>query len=87
MKADIHPTMNVVKVHCACGNEFETLATVSELRLEICGACHPFFTGKKRMVTARGGVEQFQKRYEGVDLKSAATAGAKKEKPVVKKRK
>jgi len=86
MQADIHPKMNVVKVHCACGNEFETLATVSELRLEICGACHPFFTGKKRMVTARGRVEQFQKRYEGMDLKSAAAAGAKKDKPVKKRK-
>jgi large subunit ribosomal protein L31 len=82
MKADIHPEMNVVKVHCACGNEFETLSTSAELRLEICGACHPFYTGKKRMVTARGRVEQFQKRYEGVDLKSAAKAAkpAKKRK-------
>ena len=74
MKADIHPEMNVVMVHCACGNEFETLSTAPELRLEICGACHPFYTGKKRMVTARGRVEQFQKRYEGVDLKSASEA-------------
>jgi large subunit ribosomal protein L31 len=71
MKAELHPHMNVVKVHCACGNEFETLSTSPELRLEICGACHPFYTGKKRMVTARGRVEQFQKRYEGVDLKAA----------------
>lgn len=74
MKADIHPQMNVVMVHCACGNEFETLSSAPELRLEICGACHPFYTGKKRMVTARGRVEQFQKRYEGLDIKAAADA-------------
>ena len=85
MQAEIHPEMNVVMVHCACGNEFETLSTAPELRLEICGACHPYYTGKKRMVTARGRVEQFQKRYEGVDLK--APAGAGKDKAVKKKRK
>lgn len=85
MKAELHPEMNVVQVHCACGNEFETLSTASELRLEICGACHPFYTGKKRMVTARGRVEQFQKRYEGVDLK--AKQDASKAKPTKKKRK
>lgn len=80
MRADIHPENHAVTVHCACGNEFETLSTASELRLEICGACHPFFTGKKRMVTARGRVEQFQKRYEGVDPNAAAAAKAKKDK-------
>jgi large subunit ribosomal protein L31 len=63
MQADIHPELKTVKVHCACGNDFETMSTVDTLRLEICGACHPFFTGKKRMVQARGRVEQFHRKY------------------------
>ena len=54
MKAELHPQMNVVKVHCACGNEFETLSTAPELRLEICGACHPFYTGNQKFVDAAG---------------------------------
>ena len=80
MKAGIHPEMNVVKVHCACGNEFETQTTATDLRLEICGACHPFYTGKQRMVTARGRVEQFQKKYEGLDLKASADSAKAKKK-------
>ncbi|MFA4936675.1 MAG: 50S ribosomal protein L31 [Patescibacteria group bacterium] len=63
MKKDIHPTYYPqAKVICACGNTFSTGSTVKELRVEICSACHPFFTGKEKMIDAAGRVERFQKR-------------------------
>ncbi len=63
MKAEIHPEYQVAKVHCACGNEFATRSTVSEIRVEICSACHPFYTGKQKMVDTAGKVERFRQRY------------------------
>ena len=63
MKEGIHPKYNNVTVSCACGNEFETRSTKSEIRLEICSACHPFFTGKQKLVDSGGRVERFQRRY------------------------
>ena len=63
MKKDIHPELHLVTVVCACGSTFETHSTDSELRLEICSACHPFFTGKQKLVDSAGRVERFQKRY------------------------
>jgi large subunit ribosomal protein L31 len=55
--------MHKVTVECACGNEFETHSTKEDLRLEICSACHPFFTGKQKLVDSAGRVERFQRRY------------------------
>jgi len=63
MKAGIHPDYHEVEVHCACGNTFKTRATRKEMRLEICSACHPFFTGKQKLVDTAGMVEKFEKRY------------------------
>ena len=63
MKAGIHPEYESVTVTCACGNTFETRSTKSDLRLEICSACHPFFTGKQKLVDSAGRVERFQKKY------------------------
>lgn len=64
MKPGIHPAYNVVKVHCACGNEWETRSTQQEeIRLDICSNCHPFFTGKQKLIDTAGRVERFQKRY------------------------
>jgi large subunit ribosomal protein L31 len=67
MKADIHPAYKPVKVTCACGNKFETNATVKsgELHVDICSACHPFYTGKQKFVDTAGRVEKFQKRFGG----------------------
>ena len=67
MKADIHPTYKPVKVACACGNKFETQATVKsgELHVDICSNCHPFYTGKQKFVDTAGRVEKFQKRFGG----------------------
>ena len=63
MKDKIHPELHDVKVHCACGNEFMTRSTKKELRVEVCAACHPFFTGKQRLMDTEGRVEKFNKKY------------------------
>ena len=63
MKAEIHPEYKLSKVHCACGSEFETRSTVAEIRVEICSACHPFYTGKQKLVDTTGKVERFRRRY------------------------
>ncbi len=63
MKAGIHPKYYEVEVRCACGNTFTTRSTKKELRLEICSACHPFFTGKQKLVDTAGMVEKFERRY------------------------
>lgn len=65
MKSGIHPNYNTVKVSCLCGNTFETRSTASELKVDVCYACHPFFTGSKdaRMLDIAGRVEKFNKRY------------------------
>jgi large subunit ribosomal protein L31 len=65
MKAEIHPEYTSAKVHCACGNEFQTRSTVDEIRVEICSSCHPFYTGKQKLVDAAGKVERFKRRYGG----------------------
>jgi len=63
MKAEIHPDYADAKVHCSCGNEFVTRSTVNELRVELCNECHPFYTGRQKLVDTGGRVERFQRRY------------------------
>ena len=63
MKDGIHPKYEQVTVHCACGNTFETRSTLKEIRTEICSACHPFYTGKQKLVDTEGRVEKFLQRY------------------------
>ena len=63
MKAKIHPEYVEATVHCACGNTFQTRATKPMLRVEVCSACHPFFTGEQRIVDTAGRVERFKRRY------------------------
>jgi large subunit ribosomal protein L31 len=63
MKTDIHPEYKTVTVTCSCGNTFETRSTKDNLRVELCNVCHPFFTGKQRLVDSGGRVERFQRRY------------------------
>ena len=63
MKNDIHPELHMVTAVCACGNTFQTRSTKTELRLEICGDCHPFYTGKQKLVDSAGRVERFERRY------------------------
>jgi len=63
MKADIHPKYYETQIHCACGNKIPTRSTVKELHVEICAACHPFFTGKQKLIDTAGRVEKFLKKY------------------------
>ena len=64
MKADIHPDYAEIKISCSCGNEFVTRSTLGEdLQVEVCSACHPFYTGKQKIVDAGGRVDKFRRRY------------------------
>lgn len=64
MKADIHPEYVLATVRCSCGNEFQTRSTRPELHVEVCSECHPFYTGKQKLLDTGGRVERFQKRLE-----------------------
>ena len=64
MKEGIHPNYTTATVTCACGNSFETRSTKSTIRVEICSACHPFFTGKQKIVDTEGRVEKFLQKYK-----------------------
>jgi len=63
MKKGIHPVYKECEVTCVCGNKFLTRSTVSQIKLEICSECHPFFTGKQKMLDSTGRVERFNKKY------------------------
>jgi len=63
MKEDIHPQYNKITVTCVCGNTIETGSVLSSISVEICSACHPFFTGQQKMIDTEGRVDKFNKRY------------------------
>jgi large subunit ribosomal protein L31 len=63
VKEGIHPTYQEVEARCACGNTFKTRSTKPELHLEICSACHPFFTGRQKLIDTEGRVERFTKKF------------------------
>ncbi len=63
MKEGIHPEYRQVRVTCACGNSFETRSTQTELTADVCAACHPFYTGKQRLVDTQGRVDRFRRKY------------------------
>ena len=63
MKPDIHPNYESATVRCACGNTFDTRSTVSDIHVEICSSCHPFYTGKQKLIDTAGRVERFRQRY------------------------
>lgn len=63
MKDGIHPAYQVISVTCACGNTFQTRSTSTELSVDVCGACHPFYTGRQRLVDTQGRVDRFRRRY------------------------
>ena len=63
MKTGIHPKYEKVSVKCACGNSFDSKSTKNNLQVEICSVCHPFFTGKEKLMDTAGRVEKFRKRY------------------------
>ena len=82
MKPSIHPKYQEVAVRCACGNTFTTRSTKPELHLDICNACHPFFTGRQKLIDTEGRVERFTKRFgvqttEGRKAQTAANKAAK----------
>ena len=64
MKAEIHPEYVIATVTCSCGNAFQTRSTKPELHVEICSNCHPFYTGKQKLMDTGGRVERFQRRLE-----------------------
>jgi len=70
MKKGIHPEYSETKVHCACGNEFVTGSTRKKIAVEICSNCHPFFTGKQKLIDTAGRVERFMKKYRNKDVES-----------------
>lgn len=72
MKKDIHPKLNTITITCACGNSFETLSTKDRIMVDICSACHPFYTGKQKLIDTEGRIEKFQKKA------AAAGSGVKK---------
>jgi large subunit ribosomal protein L31 len=81
MKQGIHPTYQIATVHCACGNTFRTRSTRSELRVEICSNCHPFYTGRQKLVDTGGRVERFQRRYAKQRAEQAEAVAARGETP------
>ena len=78
MKKDIHPELKMATVSCACGNSFKTRNTVGDIHVEICSSCHPFFTGKQKLVDTAGRVEKYRKKYK-IDKKEDQPKQDKKE--------
>ena len=63
MKKDTHPQYTLTQITCVCGNVIETRSTVEDIHVEICSACHPFYTGKQKLVDTAGRIDRFNKRY------------------------
>ena len=74
MKKGIHPEYYKATIHCACGNTFEAGSTVKEINVEICSKCHPFFTGKQKLIDSAGRVERFRRKYAKFDKEQAPKA-------------
>ena len=73
MKADLHPKYQKLTAQCACGTQFETRSTAASIHVEVCAQCHPYFTGKQRLVDTAGRVDRFRRKYQ---TESTATAKA-----------
>ena len=80
MKKDIHPKYNEVTVTCGCGNSFVTRSTALKIAVEVCAACHPFFTGKQKFVDTAGMVEKFTRKWQSEAAQKAKAAATKPEK-------
>ena len=76
MKEKIHPKYIDCKVVCGCGNSFPTRATVADLHVDICSACHPFYTGRQKFVDTAGRIEKFNKKFKGYDSGSGKDEAA-----------
>jgi large subunit ribosomal protein L31 len=82
MRENIHPAYPTAKVHCACGATWETRSTHGDLHLDICSNCHPFFTGKQKLIDTQGRIDRFKKKYANAPAtppKKKVAAAAKKE--------
>jgi large subunit ribosomal protein L31 len=64
VKANIHPVYRKIEAQCACGNRFETRSTAAAIHVEVCAQCHPYFTGKQRLVDTAGRVDRFRRKYQ-----------------------
>ena len=78
MKTDTHPDYQITTVHCSCGNTFETRSTKTDLRVEVCSNCHPFYTGKQKLLDTGGRVERFQRRYAAQQQQQQQAAGERR---------
>jgi len=76
MKQGIHPKYEATRVHCACGNSFVTRSTTDDIHVEICSVCHPFFTGKQKLVDTAGRVERFRQKWGAEKRAGEAVEGA-----------
>jgi len=81
MRAKIHPKYEECSVHCGCGVTFKTRSTRKEIRVEICSACHPFFSGKQRFIDTAGRIQRFQEKFKW-DAQAALVRAGKAPKPV-----
>ena len=77
MQEGIHPNYPPARVSCACGNSFVTRSTRGDFQVDVCAACHPFYTGTQKLIDTAGRVDRFRKRYEKGAAQNAATAAAK----------
>ena len=84
MKPEIHPNYREITVACACGNAFKTRSTYKSdvLHLEICSRCHPFYTGKQKLIDSAGRIERFRRKYAGLAKPGTAPAEAKAQEKV-----
>jgi len=82
MKKDIHPAYHETDVTCGCGNKFTTRSTVKQLKVDICNACHPFYTGKLKYVDTAGRIERFQSKFVAGSYASLQPKKKKKPAPV-----
>ena len=81
MKEGIHPNYPAARVACACGNSFVTRSTKGDFSVDVCGACHPFYTGTQKLIDTAGRVDRFRKRYEKKVAAVAAAAAARAVEP------
>ena len=86
MKADIHPEYKKSVVTCSCGNTFETRGTADEIHVELCNNCHPFYTGKQKLVDTGGRVERYKQRQAKTQAKQAEQAEVASKTTAAKKR-
>jgi large subunit ribosomal protein L31 len=80
MRSGIHPEYKKAKITCACGHEVETRSTAGDYSVEICSNCHPFYTGKQKLIDSAGRVERFRRKYEGLDIEKMADKKADRSK-------